>query len=41
MNAVDILRYGQQTVLHAMEDIARDEWDLAGACGVWSMNARW
>jgi uncharacterized damage-inducible protein DinB len=37
MNAVDILRYGQQTVLHAIEDIARDEWDLAGACGVWSM----
>ncbi len=37
MNALDILRYGQQTVRQAIAGIADDEWDLQGACGVWSM----
>jgi hypothetical protein len=37
MNAPDILHYGQQTVLQTIEGIAEDEWDLEGACGVWSM----
>jgi DNA-binding transcriptional LysR family regulator len=37
MNAGDILHYGQQTVLAAVETIAAEEWDLPGACGIWSM----
>jgi hypothetical protein len=37
MNAVDILMYGQQTVRQAIDGIAADEWDLEGACGVWSI----
>ena len=37
MNAMDILKYGQGTVLQSIEGIGKDEWDLQGACGVWSM----
>jgi uncharacterized damage-inducible protein DinB len=37
MQAIDILRYGQGTVLQAIEGIGQDEWTLEGACGVWSM----
>jgi hypothetical protein len=37
MNAADILRYGQGTVLQTIDGIRQDEWELAGACGVWSM----
>lgn len=37
MNAADILRYGQRTALGAVEGIAPHEWDVTGACGVWSM----
>ena len=33
MNAVDILKYGHQTVFQATEG----EWETAGACGVWSV----
>ena len=37
MNAIDILAYGQGTVRQAIEGIAENEWNLAGACGRWSM----
>src|SRR5579871_6248602 len=37
MNATDILRYGQGTLLQAIDGIADAEWDQPGACGVWSM----
>lgn len=37
MNAVDILKYGQATVLQAIEDFPEGEWETAGACGVWSV----
>ena len=37
MNAEDILKYGHQTVLQTIEGIADHDWNLAGACGVWSM----
>ncbi len=37
MNATDILRYGQGTVLQTIEGIAPGQWELPGACGVWSM----
>ena len=37
MNAVDILKYGQATVLQAIEDFPEGEWETAGTCGVWSV----
>ncbi len=37
MNAVDILKYGHQTVLQATEGFPEGEWETAGACGVWSV----
>ncbi len=37
MNAVDILRYGQQTVLQTVEGFPESAWESTGACGVWSV----
>jgi uncharacterized damage-inducible protein DinB len=37
MNAVDILKYGHQTVLQATDGFPEGEWETAGACGVWSV----
>jgi uncharacterized damage-inducible protein DinB len=37
MNAVDMLKYGHQTVLQATDDFPEGEWETAGACGVWSV----
>ena len=37
MNAVDILKYGQATVLQGIEGFPEGEWETAGACGVWSV----
>ena len=37
MNAVDILKYGHQTVFQATEGFPEGEWETAGACGVWSV----
>src|SRR5689334_4009964 len=37
MNALDILTYGHQTVLQAIDGVADEEWKQEGACGVWSM----
>lgn len=37
MNASDILKYGQLTVLHTIEGFPEAEWDTPGACGVWSV----
>ena len=37
MNAVDILKYGQQTVLHTLEEFPEAAVDTPGACGVWSV----
>ena len=37
MNAVDILKYGHQTVLQAIDGFPEGEWETAGACGVWSV----
>src|ERR1051326_1555250 len=37
MNAVDILKYGHQTVLQATDGFPEREWETAGACGVWSV----
>jgi len=37
MNAVDILKYGQQTVLQAIDGFPETAWETPGACGVWSV----
>ncbi len=37
MNATDILKYGQGTVLHAIDGFPEADWETAGACGVWSV----
>ncbi len=37
MNAVDILKYGQATVLQSIEGFPEGEWETTGACGVWSV----
>src|SRR2546421_4757123 len=36
MNATDILKYGQLTVLQTIDGFPETEWETAGACGVWS-----
>jgi uncharacterized protein (TIGR02246 family) len=37
MNAVDILKYGQQTVLQTLEEFPVASVEKPGACGVWSV----
>jgi hypothetical protein len=37
MNAIDILKYGQQTVLHTIDGFPDSAWETPGACGVWSV----
>ena len=37
MNAVDILKYGQQTVLQTLEAFPESAQNTPGACGVWSV----
>jgi hypothetical protein len=37
MNAVDILKYGHQTLLQATDGFPEGDWETAGACGVWSV----
>ena len=37
MNAMDILKYGQLTVLQAIDGFPETETETAGACGVWSV----
>jgi len=37
MNAMDILRYGQETVQQAIEGLNGNEWQSPGACGSWSI----
>ena len=37
MNAIDILKYGQGTVLQTIDGFPESEWDTPGACGVWSV----
>ena len=36
MNAADILKYGQLTVLQAIDGFPETAWETPGACGVWS-----
>ena len=37
MNAVDILKYGQLTVLRAIDGFPETAWETTGACGTWSV----
>ena len=37
MNAIDILKYGQLTVLQTLDGFSETTWETAGACGVWSV----
>src|SRR5258708_22765318 len=37
MNAMDILKYGHQTVHETIEVFPEAVWEEAGACGVWSV----
>ena len=37
MNADDVLTYGHRTVLSAVEGPAPEQWEIPGACGVWSI----
>jgi hypothetical protein len=37
MNATDILKYGQLTVLRTLNDFPKTAWETAGACGFWSV----
>ena len=37
MNAADILKYGQLTVLQAIDGYPEQAWETSGACGVWSV----
>ena len=37
MNAPDILKYGQQTALQAIDLFPAAQWETPGACGVWSV----
>lgn len=36
MNANDILKYGQGTVLQTLDGFPDGEWETGGVCGVWS-----
>jgi hypothetical protein len=37
MNAVDVLKYGHQTVLRTIDGLPEAEWKTPGVCGVWSV----
>ncbi len=37
MNAADILKYGQLTVLQTLDGFPETEWETPGACGYWSV----
>jgi DinB superfamily len=37
MDATNILKYGQMTVLQAIDGFPEAAWEKSGACGVWSV----
>lgn len=37
MNATDILKYGQMTVLQSIDGFPETAWESGGACGFWSV----
>jgi hypothetical protein len=37
MNAIDVLKYGHQTVLSTLDGLPQTEWETPGICGIWSV----
>jgi hypothetical protein len=37
MHAADILKYGHQTITQAVEGLPEPDWNISGACGLWSV----
>lgn len=37
MNALDVMKYGHQTVLQTLDGFPETAWEESGACGVWSV----
>lgn len=37
MHSVDILYYGHQTVIQSIEGLPDADWEIPGACGIWSV----
>ena len=37
MHALDVLKYGNLTVLRALNDLPPDDWQTPGVCGRWSV----
>ena len=37
MNPTDILTYGHATMVQSIEGLSDSDWDIPGACGVWSV----
>ena len=37
MNAIDVLKYGHQTVLRTLDGLPKTEWETPGVCGTWSV----
>jgi hypothetical protein len=36
MNAKDILKYGNRTLINSLEGLSEEQWYVEGVCGVWS-----
>jgi hypothetical protein len=37
MNVLDILKYGNLTLLKSVEGLPEENWEVGGVCGVWSV----
>ena len=37
MHAVDMLTYGHQTMIDAVEGLSQADWEMSGVCGHWSV----
>src|SRR4051794_38346924 len=37
MNAPDVLKYGQLTLLDGLDGLPEADWETPGVCGVWSV----
>ena len=37
MNAKDILKYGNRTLINSLEGLPEEQWYVEGVCGVWSV----
>jgi uncharacterized damage-inducible protein DinB len=37
MNAVDVLKYGNQTLLRTIDELPDAAWETPGVCGIWSV----